>query len=99
MHGNYRYDVKQVRAPRLRGIVLRLTVALLERAAVRSFLAPWLIRNLGLPVLRAAQIDEPPTFLPLPVPAGLVAPVWPSEKIAPRQAVILGSDFDGIHDY
>jgi hypothetical protein len=69
MQRDCKYDVKEVRAPRLRGIVLRLAVALLKRPAVRSFLAPWLIRNLGLPELRAAEIDEPPTFLPLHPPA------------------------------
>ena len=75
MQRNYSYDVKLVRTPRLRGIALRIAVALLERLAVRSFLAPWLIRNIGLSELRAAEIDEQPTFLPLHVPAGPVTPV------------------------
>ena len=99
MQCDCKYDVKEVRAPRLRGIVLRLAVALLERPAVRSFLAPWLIRNLGLPELRAAQIDEPPTFLPLHAPAGSLTPVLSGEKVPPQPRSNPGFRFRGIHDY
>jgi Asp-tRNA(Asn)/Glu-tRNA(Gln) amidotransferase A subunit family amidase len=59
------YDLKPVHAPWLRGATLRMVVALLERPSIRSLIAPWLTANLGLRELRAAKIDEPPTFLPL----------------------------------
>jgi Asp-tRNA(Asn)/Glu-tRNA(Gln) amidotransferase A subunit family amidase len=93
------YDLKPVKAPRLRGAGLRLVVALLERPAIRSLIAPLLTANLGLRELRAAEIDDPPTFFPLY--AGGEGATRPSDPgtVPPELRRSPGFRFRGICDY
>jgi len=94
------YDLKPVHAPWLRGATLRLVVTLLETPAIRSLIAPWLTANLGLRELRAAKIDEPPTFLPLY--RGVeraAAPFEPEKGPTESRSSPPGFRFRGIRDY
>lgn len=93
------YDLKAVRAPRLRGIALRIAVALLERPAIRSLLAPGLTKNLGLPGMRAAEIDEQPAFLPLHAAAGPEEPISSDQKVPLLAQRNPGFRFRNIRDY
>jgi Asp-tRNA(Asn)/Glu-tRNA(Gln) amidotransferase A subunit family amidase len=94
------YDLKPVRAPRLRGIALRMVVALLENPLSRPFVAPLLTQNLGLRELRAARIDEPPTFIPLHPGAADSGAAGASPEDVPR-LLWRGSAFrfSGIREY
>jgi Asp-tRNA(Asn)/Glu-tRNA(Gln) amidotransferase A subunit family amidase len=99
MPRNPSYDLKPVYAPRLRGAALRLVVALLERPAIRSLIAPWLTANLGLRELHVANINERPTFLPLHARGKTAAPSSSSTE-APRDLPRTPDfRFRGIRDY
>ncbi|MCW5978161.1 MAG: amidase [Bryobacteraceae bacterium] len=93
------YDLKPIKTPWLRGAALRLVVTLLERPVIRSLIAPWLTANLGLRELRAAAIDEPPTFLPLYGGAESTGPPSAPEKRLTRLAPGPGFRFRGVRDY
>lgn len=98
-HGR-NYNLKPVKAPTLRGTGLRLMVALLERPWIASLMAPLLTRNLGVEELRTTEVDDAPTFYPLPPNAGpLASPdACPSElpSLARRRD---GFRFRSIRDY
>ena len=93
------YDLKPVHAPWLRGAALRLVVALLERPAIRSLVAPYLTANLGLRELRVARIDEPPTFLPLYSRSEGAAPPSQPENGPTGLRSSPGFRFRSIRDY
>ncbi len=60
------YDLLPLQAPRTAGVVLRLSVALLERNFPGNLLARKLLRDVGLEKFRAAPCDEAlPTIHPL----------------------------------
>ncbi len=94
------YDLKPVNAPRLRGMPLRLLVALFERPLIASLLAPALGKDLGVPEFRSADILEPPTFLPLDAVTSEpgARAVFPGEVPAPA-ARGPGFRSRGIRDY
>jgi hypothetical protein len=99
MPQNPSYDLKPVHAPRLRGAALRLVVALLERPAIRSLIAPWLTANLGLRELRVASINESPTFMPLHTRSEAVAQCSSSGEAPHQLPRTAGFRFRGILDY
>jgi Asp-tRNA(Asn)/Glu-tRNA(Gln) amidotransferase A subunit family amidase len=94
------YDLRPVEAPRLRGVALRLLVALLEKAVTTWLIAPVLIRNLGVLDLRAADTKEPPMFLPLhPSTTDSVSPGACPEEIPVLSRCGPGFRFRSIRDY
>jgi Asp-tRNA(Asn)/Glu-tRNA(Gln) amidotransferase A subunit family amidase len=95
MSGSAIYDLKPVRAPRLRGSALRLATTLLEHRVIRALAAPLLARVTGLADLRAAEINEPPSFLPLH--AGERATAAAETTVAASRGP--GFRFRGIRDY
>jgi Asp-tRNA(Asn)/Glu-tRNA(Gln) amidotransferase A subunit family amidase len=99
MPQNPSYDLKPVHTPRLRGAALRLVVALLERPAIRSLIAPWLMANLGLWELHVATINEPPTFVPLHTRSEAVTPSCSSGEAPHQIPRTAGFRFRGILDY
>lgn len=58
------YVRESIRAPRVHGRTLRAFVRLLENPLTAALLTPSLIRGLGVPKLRSAEIEEDPTFSP-----------------------------------
>jgi Asp-tRNA(Asn)/Glu-tRNA(Gln) amidotransferase A subunit family amidase len=78
---------------------LRLVVALLERPAIRSLIAPLLTANLGLRELRAAEINEPPTFVPLHAAAERVSTPSGPERAPHGLLRNPGFRFHGIREY
>jgi Asp-tRNA(Asn)/Glu-tRNA(Gln) amidotransferase A subunit family amidase len=100
MPHNSTYDLVSTHTPRLRGLAVRLVAGLLENPASRSLIGPLLNRNLGVRELRAARIDEPPTFFPLH--SGEAGPITPAA--APDDVPILlrrgpGFRFRSIREY
>ena len=59
------YDLKPVRAPRLRGLGLRWFVAMAENALIRPFLLPSLLRKAGVIRFRDLAPQSAPTGCPL----------------------------------
>lgn len=62
------YDLKPVRAPRLRGLGLRLSTALVESALLRPLLLPSLLKNAGVVAFRKHRSQVAPTNHPLVKP-------------------------------
>ncbi|GMV40279.1 MAG: glutamyl-tRNA amidotransferase subunit A [Myxococcales bacterium] len=58
------YDLEPIRAPRLAGPALRALAALASRPRAGSLLREQLLRQVGVDLLRTAQIDDPPQFEP-----------------------------------
>ena len=59
------YDLKPVRAPKLRGLGLRLVTALLESRMFCRFLLPNLLRSTGIAGFRKRRSQAAPTNFPL----------------------------------
>jgi Asp-tRNA(Asn)/Glu-tRNA(Gln) amidotransferase A subunit family amidase len=62
------YDLKHVRAPKLRGFGLRIVTALMENAFFRPFLLPGLLKNTGVAAFRKSVSQAAPTNFPLVKP-------------------------------
>ena len=94
------YDLMPVRSPRLHGAALRLLVPLLEQPAIASLLAPRILRNLGVLDLRAADIKQSPTFLPLYAAANDSTARGHCPDVVPmRSRCGVGFHFHSIRDY
>lgn len=100
MPHNRTYDLASVDAPRLTGLSLRLVVALLENRVSRWLIAPLLTRNVGVRELRAAEIEEAPTLLPLhPCATDPAAPAEGPEKVPLAARRAPGFRYRGVRDY
>jgi Asp-tRNA(Asn)/Glu-tRNA(Gln) amidotransferase A subunit family amidase len=73
---------------------------MLERPIIRSLIAPSLTKDIGLPELRAARVDEPPAFLPVHPPGGqaVLSYLTPDQVPAPLERNP-GFRFRSIRDY
>lgn len=72
------YDLRPVKAPRLRGLSLRIVAALMESSLFRSFLLPGLFKNTGVTAFRNASSEADPTNHPLVISSD---PVVPNRRI------------------
>jgi Asp-tRNA(Asn)/Glu-tRNA(Gln) amidotransferase A subunit family amidase len=94
------YDVKSIKSPTVRGPALRMAAAALERPWIASVMAPVLTRPIGMAELRAAKIDESPTFLPLhPVGSACATGNGSAGELRPGQRPDSGFRFRGIRDF
>ena len=62
------YNLKSVKAPKLRGLGLRFFTLLMERSFFRQFLLPGLLKNVGVVAFRKRRSLATPTFFPLVEP-------------------------------
>ncbi len=60
-----KYELESLKLPKLIGWPLILFTRALENSITRALLLPGLLKQVGLPKLRQARIDEPPTMRPL----------------------------------
>lgn len=63
------YDLKPVKAPRLRGLGLRVVAQLMESALFRPLLLPGLFKNTGVAAFRKKTSEAAPTNYPLDRPS------------------------------
>lgn len=78
------YELKPVRAPKLRGLALRVVASLMESALFRPFLLRKLLRTTGVAAFRTRTPQEAPTTYPLVRP-----PEPPDETMPQRERVKL----------
>lgn len=94
------YDLSSVDLPRASGGLLRLLVGLAESPLTRGLILPGLMKNAGIDDLRAMQIAEPPTFLPLhPAPAEAPAGRGTLADVAPLPDRPSGFRFRTVREY
>jgi Asp-tRNA(Asn)/Glu-tRNA(Gln) amidotransferase A subunit family amidase len=59
------YDLTSLKLPRFAGFTLKLFVWLIENPVTRPLLIGSLLKQAGITQLRALQLEEPPTYLPV----------------------------------
>ncbi len=99
------YDLRPVKAPKLRGLSLRLVTVLLESALVRPFLMPSVLKSVGVSKFRKTQTQTEPTNFPVVNPSGVevssVSPNEIAEAVAARSSEAMSVQFSlaSITDY
>ena len=91
MQTRVKYDLEEVRLPRLAGGALRLFAGLLETPGIRSPLIGRLLKDAGITKLRKLVIDEPPTPHP-----NASAPPHASETFPPKDSRELLDELLGL---
>ena len=64
------YNLKRAKAPKLKGLSLRVFTALMENRLSRPLLMPGLLKNAGITEFRKLTPNVPPTMFPLVEPTG-----------------------------
>lgn len=102
------YDLKPVKAPKLKGLGLRLFTALLESRFFRPLLLPTLFKNTGLTGFRKIIADVEPTNTPLvrtgdakvrEAPAQEGAAAAEAAAAVKNESRVSGFQFSSITDY
>lgn len=94
------YDLKDVKLPILSGAPLTLTTKLIEFTATGNLIAPKLIKDAGIHLLREIELEEVPTTFPKH-PVSADAPTEPVQldKLAHSQQPADGFQFNTSSDF
>ena len=94
------YDLRSLNLPVLSGRTMALFAAALANSVTRAALLPTLIKQGGIPALRALEIDDPPTLYPLrPAAEPAHESLTPAEVEATLGPQPVAGVFTTVRDY